>query len=117
MYDKGPVKIFVVEDDPAYTKFLRYVLELNPDYELEFFTNGKDCIAQLHKNPAVITLDYSLPDLPGETVLKAIREFDPDISVIVISAQEKIGTAVQLLKLGAFDYITKDEEAKDRILN
>jgi DNA-binding NtrC family response regulator len=117
MYEKEPIKIFVVEDDPTYTKFLGYVLSLDPDFETQFFSNGKDCIDQLHKKPAVITLDYSLPDMPGEKVLKAIREFDPDISVIVISAQEKIGTAVELLKLGAFDYITKDEEAKDRILN
>src|SRR5882672_9916078 len=117
MYEKEPIKIFVVEDDPTYTKFLQYVLSLDPDFETEFFTNGKDCITALHKKPAVITLDYSLPDMSGEKVLKAIREFDPDISVIAISAQEKIGTAVELLKLGAFNYITKDEEAKDRILN
>ncbi len=117
MYEKEPIKIFVVEDDPTYTKFLRYVLSLDPDFETDFFGTGRDCISQLHRNPAVITLDYSLPDMPGEKVLKAIREFDPDINVIVISAQEKIGTAVELLKLGAFDYITKDEEAKDRILN
>lgn len=117
MYEKEPVKIFVVEDDPTYTKFLHYVLSLDPDFETEFFTTGKDLIQKLHKKPAVITLDYSLPDMPGEKVLQAIREFDPDISVIIISAQEKIGTAVELLKLGAFDYITKDEEAKDRILN
>jgi DNA-binding NtrC family response regulator len=117
MYEKEPIKIFVVEDDPTYTKFLSYVLSLDPDFETQFFSNGKDCIEQLHKKPSVITLDYSLPDMPGEKVLSAIREFDPDISVIIISAQEKIGTAVELLKLGAFDYITKDEEAKDRILN
>src|SRR6218665_1738071 len=117
MYEKDPIKIFVVEDDPAYTKFLKYVLGLNPDIEASFFTSGKDCIDQLHLQPSVITLDYSLPDMPGEKVLRQIKEFNPDISVIVISAQEKIGTAVELLKAGAFDYITKDEEAKDRILN
>ena len=117
MYEKDPIKIFVVEDDPTYTKYLQYVLGLNPDFETEFFTKGNDCLNQLHKKPAVITLDYTLPDMPGEKVLKAIREYNPDISVIIISAQEKIGTAVELLKLGAFDYITKDEEAKDRILN
>src|ERR1044071_4657779 len=117
MYEKDPVKIFVVEDDPAYTKFLKYVLALNPDFEVEFFNTGKECINQLHQQPTVITLDYSLPDMPGEKVLKEIREFDPNISVIIISAQEKIGTAVELLKAGAFDYITKDEDAKDRILN
>jgi DNA-binding NtrC family response regulator len=117
MYEKDPIKIFVVEDDPTYTKFLKYVLGLNPDFETEFFSTGKECLDNLHQQPAVITLDYSLPDMPGEKVLKAIREFSPNSSVIIISAQEKIGTAVELLKAGAFDYITKDEEAKDRILN
>lgn len=111
------MKIFVVEDDPAYTKFLQYVLSLDPDFEIETFPTGKDFINALHKRPQVVTLDYTLPDMPGEKVLKAIREFDPDISVIVVSAQEKIGTAVELLKSGAYDYIIKDEEAKDRILN
>lgn len=117
MYEKDPVKIFVVEDDLAYSKFLKYVLSLNPDFETEFFSTGKECISNLHKRPSVITLDYSLPDLTGEKVLKEIKDFDPSISVIIVSAQEKIGTAVELLKAGAFDYISKDEEAKERILN
>ena len=117
MYEKDPVKIFVVEDDQAYSKFLKYVLGLNPDFEVEFFTSGKECINNLHKNPAIITLDYSLPDMPGEKVLSQIRSHDPNISVIIVSAQEKIGTAVELLKLGAYDYITKDQDTKDRIIN
>jgi DNA-binding NtrC family response regulator len=117
MYEKDPVKIFVVEDDLAYTKFLKYVLGLNPDYEVEYYTTGKDCLANLYKNPAIITLDYSLPDMPGEKVLNQIRSQDPNINVIIVSAQEKIHTAVELLKSGAYDYITKDEETKDRLLN
>ncbi len=117
MYENEQVRIFVVEDDPAYLKFLKYVLSLNPDFEPAYFTSGKEFLAQLHKKPSIVTLDYSLPDMEGEKVLKSIREFDPDISVIIVSAQEKIGTAVELLKAGAFDYITKDEDAKDRILN
>jgi len=117
MYEKEPVKIFVVEDDQAYTKFIKYVLALNPDYEIEFFTTGKECINNLHKNPSVITLDYSLPDMPGQQVLEQIKSYDPNIVVIIVSAQEKIGTAVELLKSGAFDYITKDQDTKDRLLN
>lgn len=117
MYDKDPVKIFVVEDDPAYTKFLKYVLGLNPDFEVEFYTTGKECVNNLHKNPMVITLDYSLPDMPGEKVLSQIKSHDPNINVIIVSAQEKIGTAVELLKLGAYDYISKDHETKDRLIN
>lgn len=117
MYEKDPVKIFVVEDDETYTKFLKYVLSLNPDFEVDYFTTGKQCLAELHSGPNIITLDYSLPDMSGEEVLQEIKAYDPNISVIIVSAQEKIGTAVQLLKSGAFDYISKDEEAKDRILN
>lgn len=117
MYEKDPVKIFAVEDDPAYTKFLKYVLGLNPDFEVEFFTSGRACLNNLHRNPAIITLDYSLPDIAGEEVLNRVKSHDPNINVIIVSAQEKIGTAVDLLKLGAYDYITKDNETKDRLLN
>ena len=116
MYEKDPVKIFVVEDDPAYTKFLRYVLELNPDFEVEFYSTGKTCIQNLHKNPSVITLDYSLPDMPCEQILQEILAVNPDIQVIIVSAQEKISPAVDLMRAGAYYYIPKDTDAKDRLL-
>ena len=111
------VKIFAVEDDTTYSKFLGYILSLNPDFEYQIFKTGKECIENLHHKPTIITLDYSLPDMSGEEVMKKIKEFDPQIMVIIISAQEDIGTAVQLLKLGAYDYITKDGETKNRLLN
>ncbi|ELR70820.1 Response regulator of zinc sigma-54-dependent two-component system [Fulvivirga imtechensis AK7] len=117
MYEQEPVKIFIVEDDPAYSKFLQYVLSLNPDFEVSVFETGKDCLDNLYQKPAIITLDYTLPDMPGEKVLSDIKAYDADIQVIIISAQEKIGTAVELLKLGAYDYITKDEDTKNRLLN
>lgn len=114
---KEAIKIFAVEDDPTYIKFLEYVLSLNPDFEFKIFKTGKECLNHLHLKPRIITLDYSLPDMSGEEVMKKIKEYDPNIMVIIISAQEDVGTAVQLLKLGAFDYITKDEETKSRLLN
>jgi len=111
------LKIFVVEDDPTYAKFLKYVLELNPDIELHFFDTGKGCIEHLHLNPSIILLDYSLPDTTGEKVLNETKSHDPNILIIIVSAQEKIGTAVNLLKSGAYDYIIKNEETKDLLLN
>ena len=92
-------------------------LGLNPDYEVEYYTTGKEFLANLYKNPAVVTLDYSLPDMPGEKVLQQIRSHDPNIPVIIVSAQEKIHTAVELLKSGAYDYISKDHETKERLIN
>ena len=110
-------RIFVIEDDPTYTKFLKYVFDLNPDFEVHFFETGKSALEAMNLKPEVVTLDYALPDMKGEDVLKEIMDLDPNISVIIVSAQERIGTAVNLLKLGAYDYIVKDQEAKERILN
>jgi DNA-binding NtrC family response regulator len=111
------IKIFAVEDDPTYRKFLEYILGLNPDFVVRFFTSGSDCVKHLHLKPSIIALDYTLPDLSGEEVLQKVLDFDPAIKVIIVSGQEKIGTAVKLLKLGAYDYIIKNEDTRDLLLN
>jgi two-component system, NtrC family, response regulator AtoC len=111
------LKIFVVEDEPWYADYLKYILSLNPDYEIECFTNGKDCLRNLYKKPDVITLDYILPDTSGKELLKNILAQNPEIVVIIISSQENITTAVELLKDGARDYIVKNEETRERIWN
>ena len=115
--DDKPFKIFVVEDDDWYNRLLVHTLSLNPDYAIQSFFNGKDCINHLHEKPDVITLDYRLPDMTGLDVLKQIRETDPDIQVILISEQGDIETVVDLLKYGAYDYIVKSKDIKERLLN
>ncbi len=110
-----PIKIFIVEDDPVYLKFLNYVISLNPDHQIKTFTSGNEFLDALHEKPSIVTLDYTLPDISGEEVLNQIKEFDSNIPVIIISGQEEIGIAVQLLKLGAYDYIIKDDETRERI--
>lgn len=112
---ENSVRIFIVEDDPVYLKFLNHVISLNPDHEIKTFGTGKEVLDALHENPSVITLDYTLPDMSGEDVLKQIRDYDSNIPVIIISGQQEIGIAVQLLKLGAYDYIAKDEETRERL--
>jgi two-component system, NtrC family, response regulator AtoC len=112
-----PFKIFIVEDDIWYSSLLEYHLSLNPDYEVIKYSTGKQCLANLHQGPSVITLDYSLPDLTGEEILRQIKKTSPDTAVVIISGQEDISTAIRMLKEGAYDYIVKDEDAKDRIWN
>lgn len=110
-------KIFVVEDDPFYGEMLKYHISLNPDYIVEKFETGRECLDNMYKNPAVISLDYSLPDMSGLEVLKKVKEHNADIPVIIVSGQEDVSTAVSLLKEGAYDYFVKDDETKDRIWN
>lgn len=109
------MRIFIVEDDPFYGELLAYHLSQNPDDELHRFETGKECLSHLYLNPSVICLDYSLPDLSGEEVLRKIKTANPDVRVVVISGQENIQTAIALLKLGATDYIVKDDDTRERL--
>ncbi len=112
-----PFKIFVVEDNEWYNRLLVHNLSMNPDYEVESFLSGKECLDHLNGNPDVITLDYRLPDLNGIDVLKKIKEQNEDIQVILISEQEDIEVVVELLKQGAYDYIVKSNDIRERLLN
>jgi DNA-binding NtrC family response regulator len=110
-------KIFIVEDDPWYGEILEYHLSLNPDYTITRFTNGKDCLANLHKKPDLITIDFSLPDYNGDKLYQKIKETDDEVPVIVISGQDEIAIAVNLLKMGVADYLIKDDNTKDILWN
>lgn len=110
--------VFIVEDDPGYARMLKYLFEMNPDHEVMVFGSGKECVENLHLNPSIITLDYSLPDMDGSDILKKIKGHDKDIYVIMLSSQRDISVAVKLVKEGgAYDYLSKDEQTRDRLIN
>jgi two-component system, NtrC family, response regulator AtoC len=111
------VKIYVVEDNDWYNRLLVHTLSLNPDYEVKAFFNGKDFLDCLYEIPDIVTLDYRLPDISGTDLLKQIKQDHPEIQVILISEQDDINTVVELLKLGAKDYIIKSKDIRDRLLN
>lgn len=110
-------KIYIIEDDPWYGELLKYQLSMNPDYEVTLFSKAKDGLDSLYKNPDVVCIDYSLPDMSGEKLLQKIKTENNAIPVVVISAQEQISVAVDLLKSGASDYIVKDNNTKDLLWN
>lgn len=109
--------IFVAEDDEWYNKLLVYNLSLNPDYVVKSYTKVDDLMNDIHLNPDVVTLDYRLPDMLGDEALRRIKQYNQDIEVVVISEQENIETAVGLLKSGAYDYLVKSKDIRDRLLN
>ncbi len=100
-----------------YQRMVKYVMELNPDHEVHIFNTGQECLDNLKLKPQIVSLDFTLPDMTGEEVLRKITAFDPEIGVIILSGQQDIRTAVKLLKEGARDYITKDNETKERMIN
>lgn len=112
-----PLRVFVVEDDLWYGELLVHHLSLNPDNQVQRFESAADLMDALNERPDVITLDYTLPDMRGDVLYKKIRAILPDAMVIMISGQEDITTALNLLREGVYDYLVKNEETKDRLWN
>ncbi|MBU1370247.1 MAG: sigma-54 dependent transcriptional regulator [Bacteroidetes bacterium] len=110
-------RIFIVEDDMLYGEMLRHHLALNPDNEVHLYNNGEECLKNLYREPSMVSLDYSLPDMSGLDVMRRIKKEHPEIPVIIVSGQEDISTAVTLLREGAYDYFVKDDDVKDRLWN
>lgn len=109
------MRIFVVEDDAFYGETIAYQLALNPDYEVIRLENAQECLSNMGQQPDAISLDYSLPDMSGDRLMKKLKQKYPRLPVIILSGQEDISTAVDLLKEGAEDYIIKNGEAIDRL--
>ena len=109
-------KVFIVEDNVLYARILKKQL-VDDNYQVKVFYNGADFIECLHEKPDVITLDYTLPDMTGQNVLEKIQQELPGAHVIVISAQENINTAIELMKNGAYDYIMKAPDTREKLSN
>jgi DNA-binding NtrC family response regulator len=111
------MKVHIVEGDRVLNKLIEQSLALHSDLEIKTFFDGKSFINQLPDNPDIVTLNVALPDISGNEVLTKIKKYNPDIEVILISAQDSKTTAVHLLKEGAYDYIIKNENTKERLLH
>lgn len=109
------VRIFVVDDDEIYAARLAHYLSLNPEYQVKKFYSARSLIASLHEKPDIVTLDYFMPDIKGDSLLRQIKELSPETQVIIISGQEDIKTAIDLFKKGVHDYIVKDADTEQRL--
>jgi two-component system response regulator HydG len=77
-------------------------------YEAITFSNGRDAIAQLQTRRAdLVMVDLRMPDVGGLDVLKAIREIDPRCQAVLMTGFASVETAVEAIKLGATDYLSK----------
>ena len=113
----GTYKIFIVEDDPWYGEILKHHLGLNPDYNVTLFSTGKELLSKMWPQPDLITLDFSLPDITGDKLFKKIQDINTAVPVIMISGQEDVSVAVNMLKMGVSDYLIKDDSTKDLLWN
>lgn len=109
-------KILVVDDDKNICKMIEINLRKEKSYEVQTATNGEACLKMVRESlPDLVLLDIQMPGIDGIETLKRIRDEEPRIPVVMMSAHGTIEKAVQSMKLGAYDFITKPF-ASDRLL-
>lgn len=103
-------RILVVDDEEIVIRSCLRILE-GDDYHIEVAHDGRDALHKVGNNTYdVMILDIMMPNLGGLEVLRRVKEAHPDTDVIMITGLSQIDTAVQAMKLGAFDYISKPFE-------
>jgi DNA-binding NtrC family response regulator len=117
---KTKIKLFLVDDDAVFLKLLEIEFLEHADFDIETYITGELCIENLSHKPDIIILDYLLDGVErdvmnGIETLDKIKAFNPDIPVIILSAQDKIDVAVNCMHHAAFDYVVKSETAFMRL--
>lgn len=105
-------KILVIDDEKSVQESLKIVLSDN--YKVVTAFSGKDGLELLLNNEInMVFLDILLPDTDGISILQEIRKINPEIPVIMLTAVSKVSTAVEAMKLGAYDYLTKPFDVEE----
>ncbi len=108
------ILIFLVDDDAVFLRLLEIEFLEHADFEIETFLKGEECVEKLSHKPDVIILDYLLDGVEknvmnGIETLDKIKAYNPNIPVIMLSAQDKIEVAINCMHHAAYDYVVKSE--------
>ncbi|MCX8118881.1 MAG: sigma-54 dependent transcriptional regulator, partial [Desulfobacterota bacterium] len=103
-------KILVIDDEPILRDSLEVALT-SQGYEVSIAPTGEEGLELFEKDPPdLVILDHWLPGMNGDEVLRRIKEQEPEVPIVMMTAQGSIELAVQAMKLGAFDFIVKPFE-------
>lgn len=100
-------KVLVIDDDRDMCLLLKKFLERN-NYEVIDFTNGKKALSWYESNtPDIVLCDLRLEDISGLEVLKKMKSSNPNLPFLIITGYSDVKSAVEIMRHGAYDYITK----------
>lgn len=104
--DIDKAHVLVVDDEMGPRESLKMIL--NPYYTVHTADRGTQAVEMLRQYPVdLVTLDLKMPGFTGINVLEKVKQHDPDIEAIIITGYGSLDTAIEGLRLGAFDYISK----------
>lgn len=111
-------KILVIEDEAAIRRVLGKILsEENDTYKVEEAADGQEGLEKIKADDYDLVLcDIKMPKMDGVEVLEAVKKFKPEIPFVMISGHGDLETAINTMRLGAFDYISKPPDL-NRLLN
>src|SRR5512134_3014868 len=105
--------VLIVDDERTLARAMKAFLT-ESGYETETASDGEQAVEALERlRPDVVFTDVRLPGMHGIDLLRRIREFDPSIAVVVMTAFGSIEQAVEAVKLGAFDYVKKPVDLEE----
>ncbi|HMS40196.1 MAG TPA: response regulator, partial [Pyrinomonadaceae bacterium] len=97
--------LLIVDDEQSYRQLLNLVFQ-GDGHNIRTAMNGRDALSKLETESAdVIITDVKMPDMDGIELLRSVREFLPDVGVILMTAFATVETAREAFKLGADDFI------------
>lgn len=100
-------KIVVIDDETGVTELMKRTFEDN-DYEIRCENDSVKGLELIQKtNPDVVLLDIKMPAMDGMEILSHIKDFNSKINVIMITGYGSLESAMEAMKMGAYDYITK----------
>jgi len=114
------IKLFLVDDDTVFLKLLEIEFLDHGDFEIETYPTGELCMENISHAPDVIILDYYLDGIDrdamnGIDTLDKIKNFNPEIPVVLLSSQDRIDVAINCMHHKATDYVVKSETAFMRL--
>ena len=107
---KNPL-IFIIEDSVVYKDLIVGHLQSKKYNNLKTFSNAEDCLKEINLKPDLIVLDYTFEGISGLELMRKVKKELPEVDFIFISGQNDVEVAVNLMKLGAADYVVKNEKA------
>ena len=113
-----PLKILVVDDEPALRELLKRGLTQLGNFSVDVASNGSEAIEKIETDLFdLILTDLKMPEMDGLDLLRMIKGTRPELIVIIMTAHGSIETAVDAMKIGANDYITKPVDFNELLIH